>query len=238
MTTAVAKHWTINDIEAAMRAQGSHWWDAGALRFFNSRIGYEVFQGPGGVYFVSSERCNHDSPRLFTVRQFDPETSDLVSKGGSEFQEYASRSDARARAKREAAGPDGHINASAGHASDIVTTAEKHTPATDGDEFARTMRKELPKLTDTNRAKLLTLCRRHERYQVMRCGDGSEHSERNCELAEIQTPKLRRMILAILEAAGGGAIFGGDPRGCTVKITVPSGKTDDMGQDGICVPGA
>lgn len=31
-------------------------------------------------------------------------------------------------------------------------------------------------------------------------------------------------------------IFQGDPRGATVKIRVPSGKTGDWGQTGICVP--
>lgn len=32
------------------------------------------------------------------------------------------------------------------------------------------------------------------------------------------------------------AIFGGDPRGCCLKITVPSGRTNDGGREGICVP--
>lgn len=31
-------------------------------------------------------------------------------------------------------------------------------------------------------------------------------------------------------------IFGGDPRGACVKLKVPSGKTDDIGREGICVP--
>ena len=37
---------------------------------------------------------------------------------------------------------------------------------------------------------------------------------------------------------GFGAVFSGDPRGTTVKITLPSGKTNDMGREGICVPTA
>jgi len=32
------------------------------------------------------------------------------------------------------------------------------------------------------------------------------------------------------------AIFQGDPRGCCVKVVVPDGATNDMGQEGICVP--
>ena len=31
-------------------------------------------------------------------------------------------------------------------------------------------------------------------------------------------------------------MFQGDPRGATVKIVVPSGKTNDWGNTGICVP--
>lgn len=41
-----------------------------------------------------------------------------------------------------------------------------------------------------------------------------------------------------IEAAGVSPIFNGDPRGATVKLSVPSGKTDDWGQVGICVPTA
>jgi hypothetical protein len=31
-------------------------------------------------------------------------------------------------------------------------------------------------------------------------------------------------------------VFSGDPRGAVVKLRVPSGKTDDWGQIGVCVP--
>jgi len=30
--------------------------------------------------------------------------------------------------------------------------------------------------------------------------------------------------------------FQGDPRGCTVKLKLPSGRTNDWGQEGWCVP--
>jgi hypothetical protein len=32
------------------------------------------------------------------------------------------------------------------------------------------------------------------------------------------------------------AVFSGDPRGAVLKIRVPSGVTNDLGQEGICVP--
>jgi len=33
-----------------------------------------------------------------------------------------------------------------------------------------------------------------------------------------------------------GVVTSRDPRGCTVKLKVKSGKTNDWGQEGICVP--
>ena len=35
-----------------------------------------------------------------------------------------------------------------------------------------------------------------------------------------------------------GVRFGGDPRGCTVKLLFYDGATDDWGKEGWCVPGA
>jgi len=39
-----------------------------------------------------------------------------------------------------------------------------------------------------------------------------------------------------LTEVGMSAEFGGDPRGAAIKIQVPSRKTNDWGQVGICVP--
>ena len=58
-----------------------------------------------------------------------------------------------------------------------------------------------------------------------------------CEKREAQLEKRMSAIVAGL-GQGFGVIFSGDPRGITVKITVPSGKTDDYGKEGICVPTA
>jgi hypothetical protein len=47
-----------------------------------------------------------------------------------------------------------------------------------------------------------------------------------------------RRIIELCKRLGPGfePIFQGDPRGATVKLKVPSGKTDDWGATGICVP--
>jgi hypothetical protein len=57
------------------------------------------------------------------------------------------------------------------------------------------------------------------------------------EKRETQLEKRIREIVAGI-GVGFGVIFQGDPRGCTLKITVPSGRTNDFGKEGICVPGA
>jgi hypothetical protein len=44
-------------------------------------------------------------------------------------------------------------------------------------------------------------------------------------------------VKALVQALPGfGVILSGDPRGAVVKVTVPSGRTNDWGQNGICVP--
>ena len=54
--------------------------------------------------------------------------------------------------------------------------------------------------------------------------------------------RARRLISAILIAMDTrkrkrfSPVFGGDPRGACVKLAVPSGRTDDGGQIGMCVP--
>ena len=64
--------------------------------------------------------------------------------------------------------------------------------------------------------------------------------EAYCEKREGQ---LERRIGELVKMLGNssdafGVVFSGDPRGCTVKITVPSGATNDMGREGLCIPTA
>ena len=82
---------------------------------------------------------------------------------------------------------------------------------------------------------LVTECLRFARkatnYAVHQCNVGSP------------TPKQRRLYLraftklnAALAGVGASVTSHGDPRGCVVKLRVKSGRTNDMGQEGICVP--
>lgn len=93
-------YYSTQDIE---REHQGHWFTPSTKRFFRSRIGSQVYQGLGGIYFVSSEQfmgARGDSkPRRFTVRRYDPNTDQIETAGP--FNELT-RSQAYSRAKRYA----------------------------------------------------------------------------------------------------------------------------------------
>ena len=102
----------IYDIELSNRQHGQHFFDADTKRFFSSRIGQEVYEGPGGIYFTTSERFypseGAPSARGYTVRKFDPATGKVDTMG--EFQAYASSGGARMAAARLAYQSNGSSN--------------------------------------------------------------------------------------------------------------------------------
>ena len=61
--------------------------------------------------------------------------------------------------------------------------------------------------------------------------------EKRIEKRESQIEK-RLTVLAAQLGPGFAVVFQGDPRGVTVKLTLPSGKTNDFGREAFCVPGA
>ena len=79
------------------------WFSEGAKGFFHSRWGAYGYQSTDGqrVYFVSSERFDWRSPRLYTVRVYTHATDDIDTVG--KFQQYASRNGADKAAQRLAA---------------------------------------------------------------------------------------------------------------------------------------
>jgi hypothetical protein len=103
----------IRDIQRANKQSGHFFFEPESLRFFDSRIGRKVYEGPGGVYFTTSERFKplEGTPlaRRYTVRQFDPSTSQVSTVG--KFQDYPDAHGATFEAARlaaaYAAGPDG-----------------------------------------------------------------------------------------------------------------------------------
>ena len=71
---------TIEQIKRASYNVGSHWFEPSSMRFFRSRILSEVFHGPGGVYFVSSEK-GPNGIRAYTIRKFNPKDADISAFG-------------------------------------------------------------------------------------------------------------------------------------------------------------
>ena len=101
----MTRRWTLADMRACNRAHGQHWFDHGTMKFFASRVERGVYQGPGGIFFVSSEQFEGSQvtfPRKYSVRRFNPRKCTVGTAG--EFQAYAGKFAAREAAKRLARG--------------------------------------------------------------------------------------------------------------------------------------
>lgn len=92
----------ITEIKRSNKAAGRHWFSKGALDFFNSRVYPRVYEGPGGIFFVSSEEFDASAgyPRRFSVNAFSPESGSIGTVG--KFQAHQTLEDARGEAKRVA----------------------------------------------------------------------------------------------------------------------------------------
>lgn len=97
---------TMADIKQSNKDAGFHFFDKATLRFFDSIIHRrKPYAGPGGVYFVTSERLHgvrESEPRMYTVRRFDIETADVHTAGA--FNSIRHIEDARKAARRLARG--------------------------------------------------------------------------------------------------------------------------------------
>ena len=76
----MTKTMTINDIKNAVRAAGSHWFDPDTMRFFGTKIESPVYQGDGGVYFVTSEDTFDRESREYKVRQFKDDSIETIGE--------------------------------------------------------------------------------------------------------------------------------------------------------------
>ena len=63
-------HWTMSHIKTFCWNRGSHFFAPDTMRFFSSRI--QMTPPYKGRVFVTSERMNWNSPRLYTVRVVKP----------------------------------------------------------------------------------------------------------------------------------------------------------------------
>ena len=77
---SMPRYRTMADVKRSNKEAGFHLFDRSTMRFFDSRIESGLYRGPGGVYFVTSERFHPEStgePRMFTVRKFDTATANV-----------------------------------------------------------------------------------------------------------------------------------------------------------------
>lgn len=75
---------TINEIKATNKAAGKQFFSPSNMRFFDSKVEPAVYEGPGGVYFLTSELYHAsvgDGTRRWTVRVFDPSTGVIDAFG-------------------------------------------------------------------------------------------------------------------------------------------------------------
>ena len=80
--------YTMDDIKIINKQTGHYFFSPDTMRFFRSRVGDTVYQGAGGVFFVTSEQFvsyypeYYAAPRKYTVRQFFPDTGNIETVTG------------------------------------------------------------------------------------------------------------------------------------------------------------
>jgi len=85
---------TMYSAQAFHESKGMYFFSDGAKRFFSSRISDNIY---GGCVFVTSEKYDWSSPRLYTIRYIGID-GDIHSYSG--FQEYSSRNTAHYHARK------------------------------------------------------------------------------------------------------------------------------------------
>ena len=93
---------TIDSIKARNAREGFFFFEPETLRFFRSKVGRTVYEGPGGVFFWTSEQMvfsdGSRERRSYTVRRFSRITGEVKTVGN--FQGHLRIRDAANEAKR------------------------------------------------------------------------------------------------------------------------------------------
>ena len=100
------EHRDIGELERMHKQAGGHFFDADSKRFFDSRIGQNVWPGVTGWFFTTSEQFHnwatqYHAPRLYTVRKLNADNHRSIDSVG-EFQQYTSSAAARRAAEKAA----------------------------------------------------------------------------------------------------------------------------------------
>lgn len=216
----MTKTWTINDIKTACRVRGSHWFDPGTMRFFKGRVLDTVYQGPNGIFFVSSEQYDTQQ-RRYTVRQFHPETADITTVGDfNVLTKHMAIKTAKAAAGEE-----------------HQETSEPYKAVSVGEQFLHELKTHTGrKVTVQTASQLIALATQHLKLMEHRCnvGDDGLYNDEGEEIGILA--KNRAAITKLAKSMKCRVKFSGDPRGCTVKLILPNGETNDFGGEGWCIP--
>ena len=223
--------WTVNAIKDAMRARGSHWFDPDTMRFFGTRVLPTVYQGPGGVYFVTEDdQYDRALPKRFTVRSFHETTKEIETMG--KVGDHRTAEFAQEAAKRLAESERGEWTELT-EAYQPVSVVEQvtHDLAAHGNFTGP------PSAIEVHIHDLIDQARKHHRYMERLCGDERFCKQTDAEGNHPRVTDCRNTITSLARRLGAaGVIFSGDPRGCTVKLTFKDGYTNDFGKEGYCVP--
>lgn len=108
-------------------------------------------------------------------------------------------------------------------------TEEALRPITDAEQLLHDLHAHgCPLATSQTVRSLMAAARKHHR--------GCEHECNGDERGATMVRQAERSISATARKIGCGVIFSGDPRGCTAKLVMPDGHTNDFGREGLCIP--
>lgn len=72
----IIMRYSIQIIKRINRENGRFFFSPAAMHFFNFKIHNEVYQGSGGVYFISSIKFAEHTPRVYSVKKFNPDNGE------------------------------------------------------------------------------------------------------------------------------------------------------------------
>ena len=61
------------------RRSGCHFFKKETINFFSTVFESGIFQGPGGVFFVTSEQYFENYPKVYKVREYNPVTNRIMT---------------------------------------------------------------------------------------------------------------------------------------------------------------
>ena len=93
---------TMSDVREAHKACGRFFFSRDTMRHWKSRVESQLYTGPGGQYFVTSEQFEDHGPRKFSVRSVKDSGCTIRTVG--DFHTMLHKDDARDAAKKLAKG--------------------------------------------------------------------------------------------------------------------------------------